>query len=319
MPPRRRILPSAARPAPLAAAAAAAADYGRSDRPNWRSVPWRAHLRAVTVAGRRVHLVELGGGAATPLLLVHGLGGRWQNWIETIPRAAASRRVVALDLPGFGRSQLPLEPISLEGYARTLARVCDLLELERVVLAGSSMGGAVAVRLALAEPELVERLMLVSPAALRGGSDFEPAFAAAALTALGHTPLGRPDGIRPLLRRRRLRHYALSALVRHPTLIARDTLFEMVGGRGAPALAAAFEAMFDGDGIATAELGALTQPVLIVHGRDDVLVAAEESAWLRRQIPRARLELFEDTGHLPMIERPVRFNDLLARFAADGA
>src|ERR1039458_3686219 len=104
---RKRIIPSSARPASLASAEQAAVDYGVSDQPDWRTVAWRSHLRAVTVDTRRVHLVDLGSGAGTPVLFVHGLGGRWQNWIENVPRLAQSRRVVALDLPGFGRSQLP--------------------------------------------------------------------------------------------------------------------------------------------------------------------------------------------------------------------
>src|ERR1039457_3620777 len=103
----KRIIPSPARPASLGSASRAEADYGVSDRPDWRTVAWRSHLRAVTVDGRRVHLVDIGSGSETPVLFVHGLGGRWQNWIENIPRVSRTRRVVALDLPGFGRSQVP--------------------------------------------------------------------------------------------------------------------------------------------------------------------------------------------------------------------
>ena len=313
MPPRRRILPSTARPATLAAAAGAGPGYGRSDAPDWRALDWRAHLRAVTVGARRVHLVDIGSGAGTPVLFVHGLGGRWQNWIENIPRVGASRRAVAFDLPGFGRSQLPLEPISIEGYAALIERLCDLLELESVVLVGNSMGGAVAIDAALRFPSLVERLVLVSPAAV-SLADFNPAPAAALVAALARTPLGSPQGMRSILRRPRARHLAFAALVRHPSLIATDTLSELVGGRGAPGLGGAIEAMIGSE--LGASLGAVTQPVLIVHGRDDMLVPLSLSAWLADALPHARLEVLDDTGHLPMLERPVRFNELLLDFAA---
>lgn len=313
MPPRRRILPSTARPATLAAATGAGVDYGRSDDPDWRSIDWRAHLRAVTVGGRRVHLVDVGSGGGTAVLFVHGLGGRWQNWIENIPRVAASHRAVAFDLPGFGRSQLPVEPITIEAYAAVIERLCDLLELESVVIVGNSMGGAVAIAAALALPELVRALALVSPAAI-SLADFNPAPAAALVAVLARTPLGSPQGMRSILRRSRARHLAFAPLVRHPTLIATDTLSELVGGRGAPGFGGAIEAM-----IATevgASLGAVRQPVLIVQGREDMLVPLRLSRWLADELPNARLEVLEDTGHLPMIERPARFNELLLEFVA---
>jgi pimeloyl-ACP methyl ester carboxylesterase len=312
MPPRKRILPSPARPATPAAASRAGADYGVSDQPDWRSVAWRSHLRAVTIDARRVHLVDIGSGAGAPLLFVHGLGGRWQNWLENIPRVAEHRRVVALDLPGFGRSQLPTEPISIGRYAAVLERLCQLLELESVVLVGNSMGGAIAAEAALRFPARVERLALVSAAAI-SINNFNPAPAAALLTVIGRTPLGTPDGVRAILGRRRARHLAFGTVVRHPTRISTDTLCELVGGRGSPGLAGAMHAMIRHE--LRGQLAQIAQPALIVHGREDMLVPVADSVWLSEQVRDAALEVFADTGHLAMLERPVRFNDLLLRFA----
>jgi pimeloyl-ACP methyl ester carboxylesterase len=309
----RRILPSPARPASIAAADRAEGAYGVSDEPDWRGVAWRNNLRAVTVDGRRVHLVDIGGGDDPPVLFVHGLGGRWQNWIENIPRVALERRVVALDLPGFGRSQLPRGPISIGGYAEVLERLCDLLELDSVVLVGNSMGGAIAAAFAVRFPHRVQRLVLVSAAAV-SITDFNPAPAAAVASLIAHTPLGSATGVRSILGRPRARHLAFAALVRHPTLIATDTLCELVGGRGAPGLPAATAAMIGND--LRGELSAITTPALVVHGRNDMLVPVADSIWLASHLPDARLEIFEDTGHLAMLERPVRFNELLLRFAA---
>jgi pimeloyl-ACP methyl ester carboxylesterase len=312
MPPRKRIVPSSARPATLAAAARAAPDYGVSDQPDWRSVAWRPHLRAVTIDGRRVHVVDIGSGAGTPVVFIHGLSGRWQNWLENIPPIAAHRRAIALDLPGFGRSQLPTAPISIPHYAAVLDRLCDLLELESVLLVGTSMGGAVAAEAALRFPERVERLVLVSPAAV-SITDFNPAPAAALLAALARTPLGTPDGMRAILGRRRARHLALAMLVRHPTRIRTDILWELIGGRAADGVAGAWDALIGQE--LRGQLSAIAQPTLIVHGREDMLVPVADSAWLSKQLPNARLEVFHDTGHLAMLERPVRFNELLLDFA----
>jgi pimeloyl-ACP methyl ester carboxylesterase len=183
-----------------------------------------------------------------------------------------------------------------------------------VVLVGNSMGGAVALDAALRHPDLVQRLVLVSPAAV-SLADFNPAPAAALVAALARTPLGSPQGMRAILRRPRARHLAFAALVRHPSLIATDTLSELVGGRGAPGLSGAIEAMIGSELSET--LDAVRQPVLIVHGRDDMLVPLSLSTWLADALPKARLEVLDDTGHLPMLERPARFNELLLDFAAE--
>jgi pimeloyl-ACP methyl ester carboxylesterase len=313
MPSRRHVLPSRVRPASLASAGRADPDYGRRDLPDWRSVRWRASLRAVTIDGRRVHMVDIGGGDASPVVFVHGLGGRWQNWLENIPRIARLRRVVALDLPGFGHSQMPTEPVSMTYYADVIERVCDRLELDGVVLVGNSMGGFIAAEMALRFPTRVERIALVSAAAV-SICDFNPVPTSMLAGALAKTPLGTPAGMRAVLARRRARHLAFATIIRHPTLIAREMLAELTAGRGAPGLVAALAAMMNHD--LRAELGRISVPALIVHGREDMLVPVSDSFWLRSQLPQARLEIFEDTGHLAMVERPVRFNDALLAFAA---
>jgi len=313
MPPHRHVLPSHARPARLASAGRADADYGRGDAPDWRGVPWRASLRAVTIGGRRVHVADIGAGAGAPALFIHGLGGRWQNWLENIPRIALERRVVAFDLPGFGRSQMPAEPISIPGYAAVVDRLCDLLELDAAVVVGNSMGGFVAAELALRHPARVARIALVSAAAVSIG-DFNPVPASALLGLLTRTPLGTPVGMRAVLARRRARHLAFAAVIRHPTRIATDTLAELAAGRGTPGLASALSAMIEHD--IRGELSRIAVPALIVHGREDMLVPVADSVWLAGQLPDATIEIFDDTGHLAMVERPIRFNASLLRFAA---
>ena len=66
--------------------------------------------------GARVNYVEMGEGS--PVVFIHGLSGCWQNWLENIPFFARSHRVIAMDLPGFGSSDLPNEEISIPGYGR---------------------------------------------------------------------------------------------------------------------------------------------------------------------------------------------------------
>jgi pimeloyl-ACP methyl ester carboxylesterase len=312
----QRILAPHARPASLRSAASAGPDYGSSDQPDWREVRWPTHLRAMTIEGRRVHFAAIGSGDGAPILLIHGLGGRWQNWLENIPRLAAQRRVVAVDLPGFGHSQLPLEPISITGYARVLDRACDLLELDAAIVVGNSLGGAVATELALRHPARVRRLVLVAPAGLEPGQ-LSPQGAKLALAAVGRLRTALPNGLSGTLARPRARHLALATLLRHPTLIASDTLFELTDGGRAQGSKAALAALTAHDN--HAELDSISEQTLIIHGRNDMLIRCEDSEQLASRLPTAELVIFEDTGHMPMLERPVPFNDELLRFAGGEA
>src|SRR3954447_1110366 len=162
------IRPSKALPATPWQASRASDDYGATATPDWRDVDWRPHLHQVEIDGSSVNHVDYGGPGSPglePVVFVHGLGGCWQNWLENIPRAAAEgRRVIALDLPGFGFSEMPYEEISISGYGRTVNAVCDGLALREVVLVGNSMGGFTAAETAIQFPERVERVVLISAA-----------------------------------------------------------------------------------------------------------------------------------------------------------
>ena len=308
----RRILAGRPRPASLRAAAGAGADYGASDRPDWRGVRWTERQRALTVSGRRVNYAELGEGDGPPILLVHGLGGRWQNWLENIPRLAQRRRVVAVDLPGFGRSQLPVQAISIAGYASTLERICDLLELEAPLVAGNSLGGLVAAELALRFPDRVGSLALVDAACLTP-AELQPRVAQLALLAGGRLASSLLRGPGSAITRPRARHILFAGVLRHPTLIATDTLYELAGSSRPPGTVAALAALGAHD--ISGELERISAPTLVLHGRDDMLIPCRDAERLAQAIPGAELVVFEDTGHIPMVERPVRFNEALLRFA----
>src|SRR5271170_504030 len=140
--------------------------YGPRGRSAWLDVDWREHQRWVVLNdGQPINVVELGKGP--PLVFIHGLIGRWTHWVEQLTAFAPSHRVIAVDLPGFGDSPLPARGgISVPIYARTVARLMEALELNAAAFVGHSMGGFTSVELAIEHPELVERLVLVSPAGL---------------------------------------------------------------------------------------------------------------------------------------------------------
>ncbi|HYI79648.1 MAG TPA: alpha/beta fold hydrolase [Thermoleophilaceae bacterium] len=289
--------------------------YGVSDRPNWRDVDWASHLNTMEIGGTTVNYVDVGQqGDRRPIVFVHGLSGQWQNWLENIPRFAERRRVVALDLPGFGISPMPEEQISIDYYGRVVAELCDRLGLAPAVLVGNSMGGYVAAEVAIDAPETVERLMLVSAAGisqselsvdqvLRVGKLF--ALATRASTAQRRRQMARPA----------LRHWILSLIVRHPTRLRPDIAFEgLVKGANKPGFIDALGACIDYD--FRDRLPEIACPTLVVWGEDDAIIPVRDADKYVELIPGARKTIFEDTGHVAMVERPVAFNDELERFLA---
>ncbi len=288
-------------------------DYGPAGRSAWLDVDWRAHRRVLRVEGRAVNVVELGSGP--PLLFVHGLGGRWQNWLENLPDLARDHRAIAVGLPGFGDSELPARPVSIAGYAAVLDAICARLSIDDAAVVGNSMGGFVAAELALAHPRRVRRLCLVSAAGLHIAElrlertlrrlarvERALAFSGGWVAARSAT----------FARRARLRRLVFASVVAHPDRLPWPLVAEQVAGAGRPALLGALRSM-------TAHplrerLAQIACPTLIVWGALDRMVPVGDADAFERLIPGARKIVYPETGHMPMLERPTRFNADLRAF-----
>ncbi len=289
-------------------------EYGRPARPDWREVDWREHLREVELGGRRVNYVEIGSGQGPPVVFVHGLGGRWQNWLENLPRAAQERRTLALDLPGFGDSELPAGEPSIPEYGRLVEEFCAALDLGSVALVGNSMGGFVAAEVAIRFPERADRLVLVSAA----GISITHLRRMPALTAMRVASAVGSRAVaasRDVVTRPRLRHLTLQTIVRHPTRLPADTTWELLRSAGRPGFMPAMRALLEYD--FTERLAEIGCPTLIVWGDQDMLVPVEDASEFERRIRDARKVILEDTGHVPMVERPRAFNDYLMSFLSE--
>jgi pimeloyl-ACP methyl ester carboxylesterase len=275
-------------------------------------IDWREHLARVELPGAGVNYVELGEGE--PLLFIHGISGCWQNWLENLPHfAAAGRRCVALDLPGFGASPMPSWPIGMAAYGQLLRDFCEKLGLGGATLVGNSMGGLLATELALAEPAAFQRLVLVSAAGIINTWRPEERAVATAWAWRRFAPLFADRG-REIVARPRLRRIVFGPFVRFPNRLHDDVLVEQIvnGMHEAdgfePALADLIHTDFR-ERLATIEM-----PTMIVWGLSDRVVPVAAAASYHRRIPDSRLEIFERTGHVPQLERPARFNALLDDF-----
>jgi pimeloyl-ACP methyl ester carboxylesterase len=277
--------------------------YGPPRDSAWRRIDWRAHQRWVLVDGAPVNYVDIGTGP--PMLLIHGLAGSWQNWLETIPHFAETHRVVALDLPGFGESPMPREKISISGYGRLVDAFCDAVGIDTAVVVGNSMGGFVAAEVAIQHPHRVEKLVLVSAAGITIEHQRNDKLLALmrrfefALTwAATHPP---PEF---MLRRRARR--AAAFVFAHPDRIPGPLMAENVRGNGKPGFVDALDALTSYP--LRDRLERISVPTLIVWGDSDRLVPTTDADVFEELIPGSRKLVYEDTGHVPQLERPGRFN-----------
>ena len=304
----KTILPSNARPALPSAAARADSGYGATAEPDWRDINWREHLKWAEIEGARMNYVDIGSGDGPPLVFIHGLSGVWQNWLENLPYFAQKRRCIAMDLPGFGYSEMPREKISISDYARQVDALCEQLDLGVCFVVGNSMGGFVTAELEIHLPKRVERACLVAAAGISiTNLRRRPVLTAARmLGALGAASAAQN---RFIVTRPNLRWLVTNFVFRHPLRIAPDLMYEQVRGAGRPGFVDAMDALTDYD--FRDRLPDIKAPTLIVWGEYDMLVPVEDAHEFERLIPQSRTVILEDTGHVPMLERPTKFNELL--------
>ncbi|MHB8242254.1 MAG: alpha/beta fold hydrolase [Solirubrobacteraceae bacterium] len=297
--------------------APASSVYGPSGRSQWLDVDWRTHQRWMTVDRTSVNVIELGEGS--PLLFIHGLSGSWPNWLEQLPVFAAEHRVIAVDLPGFGSSPMPEKDISISGYARLLDRLLGQLDIDAAAVVGNSMGGFIGAELAIAFPQRVERLVLISAAGISTLGDARtdrilPSLRRAerVLAASAAWVASKSDNV---ARRARLREAALAVVVAHPARLPAALAAEQIRGAGKPGFLQALEAILEYD--FRDRLPEIVCPTLIVWGDSDRLINVRDADVFAELIPGSRKVIFEDTGHMAMLERPAAFNSLLKDFLGE--
>jgi pimeloyl-ACP methyl ester carboxylesterase len=296
--------------------------YADGDDAAWMSIDWSAHTREVGVLGARMNVVDTGpppgdGRTDEALLFVHGLGGNWQNWLLNLPVFMREHRCIAPDLPGFGHSELPGEPVSISGYARALDALCAELGIERVTVVGHSMGGFLGAELTIAFPTRVDRLVLVSAAGLSiENARKQPLLTLARVSSATSRYWTQRVGL--AVKRPRVREVALAGVVRYPRKLSAPLTWELVQGSGKRGFYPALEALMSYS--FRQRLREIEIPVLIVWGRTDLLVPVTDAQAFAELIgANARVVIFEDTMHTPMIERPSRFNALVGEFIAGRA
>ena len=273
--------------------------------------------RTITVHGRPLTCVVAGSGPV--LLLIHGMGGTFENWHAVIEPLARQHTVLAPDLPGHGRSAPGGGDYSIGALAAGLRDLLVALGHERATLVGHSLGGGIAMQFAYQFPETTERLVLVSSgglghevslllraAALPGANVFIAATATLGSTVGGALARGLGlVGVRPNADVSEVaRGYAsLSDRDRRAAFLA--TLRGVIDTGGQRVHAGDRHYLDEG------------MPTLIIWGDRDPILPLHHGQNAHEAIPGSRLEVFRGVGHLPQLEAPERFIAVLEQFIAE--
>jgi pimeloyl-ACP methyl ester carboxylesterase len=259
------------------------------------------------VDGLRMHFTDTGTGP--PIVLLHGINANHRSFDGWVRDLSLDHRVITIDLPGHGLTGPdPSHRYSWREMAGLVAGLTAAIGLQRFVLAGNSLGGAVALELALAHPEKLSALVLIDSIGAPERGPKPPA-----LEALSRPLLGRLFAVltpRSVVRRVLASTYADPGKL---TGAQVDTYYDLLLRAGNRRAARAVLLKGAGQGLAS-RIDALRVPTLVFWGARDTWVAPAKADWFAANIPGATVVRFEDLGHLPMAEDPAATAKALRAF-----
>ncbi len=271
--------------------------------------------RYVDIDGLRLRY-WLEGDAGPSLVLIHGIGGSvdvWRKQFEQLPR---THRVLALDLPGCGRSAIPLEypPDTLRLLASAVRAVMQATGIERATVIGSSLGGAVTVEFAMRWPEMVASLVLIGPA----GLTHKVAWALRLMTIRGVGELlTLPDRTRTA--------HAIRGCVANPAVVEEEDIDRAFAMATLPGAQDAFLRLLrtyasvrglDRKELRRLQTGMRTihAPTLVIWGEQDQILPISAAYTALEYLPNAALIVRNESGHLVFVEEPAWFDELVTAF-----
>ncbi len=245
-------------------------------------------MAVVSTAAGTLFYVRRGSGGP-PLICIHGAGGTYAQWGYQVRGLAATTQVYALDLPGHGRSPAPGRT-TIEGYSAALRCFLDACRIERAVLVGHSLGGAVALRAALDMPDRVAGVGLIGTGGrLRVGPAILDGFSRDLAATIRLTvDLSYAASAPAWLRAHAEAAYArCDPVVYHGDFVACH-VFDIL-----------------------ARLAEICCPAAVICGAEDRLTPPRYSEALRERLPGATLTILPDAGHMAMVEQPEAVNEAL--------
>lgn len=258
------------------------------------------YLHTRNVGDIRVRYADLGSGP--PVLLIHGLGGSIESWTNNIEELAKTLRVIAIDLPGFGQSDKPKINYTIKFYRDFIVDFLEQLQVDKISIVGSSLGGHIAAEVAMSHSALVEKLILMSPAGTPPRS-FK-----------GSPALRNYVKVLDAKSVREVRE-TLYAVDKKPVdnSYARTVLekFSMPGAKHS--FLSALRGSARAPRLTYRRMQKIKAHTLLIWGKEDIMIPVE-FAWPFVRMRNCRMVLLEDCGHRPHAEKPELFNRMVRDF-----
>jgi pimeloyl-ACP methyl ester carboxylesterase/putative sterol carrier protein len=268
----------------------------------------------VDAGGVRISTYVLGKGS--PVLLAHGLGGTKVTWFPILGELAAKHRLIVPDLPGHGESEKPRAEYSPKFYAHVMRCLMDELEVDQAAVVGNSLGGRVALEMALRSPNRVTSLALLDPSMPGLRWRYVLGFGRVVPSELGAFPF---------VLRERWMQVAIRRLFAHPERMAPDNYAagatEFIRIYRSPEARMAFfsslaHIMSERPEAFFGSLRRIKHPALVMFGERDRLVPLRLGMRLAQYLPNARMVVLPDVGHVPQFEAPTETLAELVPFLA---
>ncbi|HEV2663962.1 MAG TPA: alpha/beta hydrolase [Blastocatellia bacterium] len=261
-------------------------------------------MRTAEINGIPLGIQEMGDRKSRTIVFAHALLWGAGAFDEMLTELAKDFHIVAVDIHGHGASGYR-DPMTLEEMTEDFYRLLEQLNLRKVTWFGCSIGGMIGMRLALAHPEAIDSLILMSTAARLDPPEIKEATLQLwELFGAGH----REDIADPAMKF----FFAPRTYQDRPELIEKYRK-ELIGMKEADGMFAAALAVFNRSDIGGA-INRINAPALVIVGRDDLATSPAEAEFIGGQIPNARLEIIGDANHLVAIEKPREITRLVREF-----
>ena len=259
--------------------------------------------KTVSVFGAKINYVEAGDPSKPTVILLHGLGGNSANWAFNVPALAANYHVLAVDQIGFGKSDRPLLKYRVGTYVDFLDKFMAELKIDKASLVGNSLGGWVAALTAIKYPNRVEKIVLADAAGIKPN-----AVDLAQVYALNYSTR---DEVRQLVK---LVFYN-QAIFGSDAFIEQSMTLRVAANDGYT-INSIIDSIRRDEDFLNGRLGEIKKPTLIVWGKQDGLLKVSDGEQFKQEIAGSELLVFDQCGHVPMVEKAVDFNKAVLAFLA---
>lgn len=254
----------------------------------------------ITIQENKIRYFEYGTSSNT-IMLVHGLGASAERWEHVIPYFRKNYHVIAPDLPGFGLSDKPSIDYTIDFFVRTLFEFIDNLEIQNSILIGSSLGGQIITELAIAEPKLINKMILVSPSGAVNYSTL-------ALNAyIGAAISPTQKNVKK----------AFSMMNGQNKDVDSQTVEEFIKRINMPNAKSAFLSAIISNKeskISCEKLANVSVPSLVIWGEHDPVIPKKNADLFFSCMKNCQFVEMKKCGHTPFVEEPEKFSKIVLEF-----